>query len=105
MANRKKGKIKKTAAGYIEKISSQISDRIKKELEKSFKVTPSGNMKSIKKKLAGLKKQIKNRLKKELKKSFKLTPSDTIKNLPKMKKQVKKRLKEELKRSFRVMPR
>ncbi len=74
----KKRKSKKTiAAGYIEKISSQISDTIKKDLEKSFRLTPADaeNIKKIKKKLAGLRKQVEKRLKEGLKKIFKAMPA------------------------------
>ena len=56
MARKKKHKTK-TGAGYVcrkaspsgEKISSQIFDRIKEELEKSFRVIPSGKIKRGKK--------------------------------------------------------
>ncbi len=75
MAKRKKGK-KTGAAEYIEKISSQISDIIKKDLEKSFKLTPSdsANLKKMKKKLAGLKKQVEKGLKEGLKRALKAMP-------------------------------
>jgi hypothetical protein len=70
----KKRKQKKTiAAGYIEKISSQISDIIKKDFEKSFKIAPS-EIKKIKKMLPGLKKRLQKKIKEELKKSFRITP-------------------------------
>ncbi|MCX5632337.1 MAG: hypothetical protein NTW93_01460 [Phycisphaerae bacterium] len=76
MAKRKRHK-KTSAARYIEKISSQISDIIKKDLEKSFRLTPADakNVKKIKKKLAGLRKQVEKRLKEGLKKIFKAMPA------------------------------
>ncbi len=82
---RKVKKAKKTAAGYIEKISTQISDRIKKELGKSFKIAPSDSIKKIKKILPKLKKQIETKLKNELKKSFKMMPAGGKKKAKKKK--------------------
>ncbi len=61
MAKRKKSK-KTSAAEYIEKISSQISDLIKKDFEKSFKLVPA-DAKKIKKLLPKLRKQIQKNLK------------------------------------------
>lgn len=76
MAKKRKSK-KTSAARYIEKISSQISDIIKKDLEKSFKLPPSDvkTLKKVKKKLAGLRKQVEKRLKEGLKKIFKAMPA------------------------------
>jgi len=76
MAKKRKSK-KTSAAEYIEKISSQISDIIKKDLEKSFKLPPSDvkTLKKVKKKLAELRKQVEKRLKEGLKKIFKAMPA------------------------------
>lgn len=72
----KKRKVsKKRSVSYIEKISLQISERVKQELEKSFKVMPSDSIKKIKKMLPGLKKKVQKKLKEELEKSFRVTPS------------------------------
>jgi len=87
MAKQKRHKAKTGAAGYVcrkaspsgEKISSQIFDRIKEELEKSFRVTPSDKIKKIKKMLPGLRKQVKKKIKEELEKSFRVIPSGKIK--------------------------
>jgi DNA anti-recombination protein RmuC len=78
MAKKKKQKTK-TGAGYVEKISSQIFDRIKEELEKSFRVTPSDKINKIKKMLPGLRKQVKKKIKEEFEKSFRLTSPVKIK--------------------------
>ena len=72
MAKRKRQK-KTSAAGYIEKISSQIFDIVRKDLEKSFKIAPS-EIKKIKKALPGLKKRLQKKIKEELKRSFRVTP-------------------------------
>jgi DNA anti-recombination protein RmuC len=108
MAKQKRHKAKTGAAGYVEKISSQIFDRIKEELEKSFRVTPSDKIKKIKKMLPGLRKQVKKKIKEEFEKSFRVMPSDKIKKIKKMlpglRKQVKKKIKEELEKSFRLIP-
>ncbi len=77
MAKRKKRKT--GAAGYVEKISAQIFDRIREELEKSFKVTPSDATKKIKKVLPALKKRVKNQIREELEKSFRLTSLGEVK--------------------------
>ena len=77
MAKKKKQK-KTSAAGYVEKVSSQIFDRIKEELEKSFRVAPS-EINKIKKMLPGLRKQVKKKIKEELEKSFRVMPSGGIK--------------------------
>ncbi|MGA2916151.1 MAG: hypothetical protein ABSE89_09025 [Sedimentisphaerales bacterium] len=73
MAKQKRQK-KTSIAEYIEKISSRIFDRVKEELEKSFRMTPSGNIKKIKKILPGLKKQVQKKIKEELKRSFRVMP-------------------------------
>ena len=115
MAKQKRHKAK-TGAGYVcrkaspsgEKITSQIFDRIKEELEKSFRVTPSDKIKKIKKMLPGLRKQVKKKIKEELEKSFRVMPSDKInkikKMLPGLRKQVTKKIKEEFEKSFRLIP-
>jgi long-subunit acyl-CoA synthetase (AMP-forming) len=71
----KKRKTKTSAAKYIEKISAQISDIMKKDLEKSFKVMPSDTIKKVKKMLPNLKKQVEKKIREELKKSFRVMPS------------------------------
>jgi len=78
MARKKKHKTM-TGAGYVEKISSQIFDRIREEFEKSFRVMPSDKIKKIKKMLPGLRKQVKKKIKEEFEKSFRLIPSSKIK--------------------------
>ncbi len=66
MAKRKKSK-KTSAAKYIEKISSQISDLIKKDFEKSFKLAPSPIEKKFLKMMPKIKKQIQKKLKDAIK--------------------------------------
>ncbi len=90
MAKKRKQKTKTDAAGYVEKLSSQVFDRIKKELEKSFRVMPSDKMKKIKKMLPGLKKQVQKRIKEELAKSFRMTPASKVKSRKKTKKAKRK---------------
>ena len=75
MAKKRKRKTKTDAAGYIEKISSQIFNKYHKEITDMVK----GYIKSSKKMLPGLKKRLKNKIKEELKTSFRLIPSGGIK--------------------------
>ena len=81
MAKKGKHKRKAVAAGYIEKISSQIFNKYHKEITKMIK----GYIKSSKKMVPGLKKRLKKKIKEELKTSFRLIPSGGIKKRKKAK--------------------
>jgi hypothetical protein len=77
MAKKRKHKTKTNAAGYVEKISSQIFNKYHKEITKMIK----GYIKSSKKMLPGLKKRLKNKIKEELKTSFRLIPSKKVRKV------------------------
>jgi hypothetical protein len=80
MAKRKQKKT--SAAGYIDKISSQIFNKYHKEIMGMVK----GYIKSSKKMLPGLKKRLKSKIKEEFKTSFRLIPSGGIKKVRKVRK-------------------
>lgn len=82
---KRKGRKKTSVAGYFEKLSAQISKKIREELETSFKLMPSEKIDKLKKMLPILKKRLKNKINEELKISFRLIPDTKIKKSKKAK--------------------